>query len=884
VTFQHPQVLYLLLLLPVMLIIWWWRGMRTVPSSMLLRLAAVALVVLALAHPTQGRAVLPEGPLVILVDQSDSLTTAGKAALRAEARNMVQTLRERNGPEGQQAAVLWFGDDVTNPGEWAEANPQQEPPAMLVESIDPAASDLAGALRAARDLLAATAGGTESGRIILLSDGVQTVGDALAEARLTAEAGLMVDTLPVEVVQMPELRIVQIDAPRTLHVGEEYTIQIGVRSSAPAGAQSATQGTLRLWDGEELLAEQAVNLEPGDNSFSFQQRATSTGVVRLRAAIEGTPDTFARNNSASAAALVEPSPRVLLVEGRPGGAQQFSSALWNAGVESEIIAAGAVPTRLSRLDGYDGMVLVDVPAHALSFDQMTSVKEFVRSEGRGLVVTGGTNSYGLGGYDDTPLEEVLPVNMDAPPRPDRSEVALLLIIDRSASMDTALGVSKFDMAKEAAILSTETLRQEDTIGVLAFDTETDWTVPFQRIGQGIGLEQIQDSIATLPTGGGTNIFRALTVGLGELSQQTMPVRHVVLLTDGRSFTDDRVAYQQLAESALSQGITLSTIAIGFDSDTELLDNLAQWGGGRYYFADDPEDIPRLTLQESEIARSDPSVEGVFRADLTEPHPLLRGFSPAALPQLQGYVATTSKDAAELVLQSPDADPVLAAWQYGLGRAVAWTSSTGGPWANEWVDWVEYGRFWAQVVRYTLPEQDSGPLDVRLEPQAEGVRLVVDATQESGAPLDLAANAVAQVTLPDGTDQALALRQVSPGRYVRDLRLPTSGAYGVTVVLEHDGQQFRADTGYVKPVAAEYLPQQPGDGRLQGEPLLQEVAALTGGQVREPNSTLDVPAAEEAADQETPDPLRDAWKWLLGAALLLWVLEIAVRRGLFIRDR
>jgi uncharacterized membrane protein len=852
---------------------------------MLLRLASVALVVLAVAHPTQGRAVLPEGPLVILVDQSDSLTDAGKAALRAEASQLVEALREQIGPEGQQAAVLWFGDDVVNPGEWAEADPRQTPPAALVESVDPTASDLAGALRASRDLLASTTSGSqEEGRIILLSDGVQTVGDALAEARLTAEAGLVVDTLPLTVAQMPELRIVQIDAPRALHVGEEYSIEIGVRSVAPGGAAAATQGTLRLWDGEELLAEEEVPLEPGDNSFSFRQRATSTGVVRLRAEIAGSPDTFANNNTASAAALVEPSPRVLLVEGRVGVAQQLASALWNAGVESEIIAAGAVPTRLSRLDGYDGMVLVDVPAHALSFDQMTSVQEFVRSEGRGLVVTGGTNSYGLGAYEDTPLEEVLPVNMDAPPRPDRSEVALLLIIDRSASMDTALGVSKFDMAKEAAILSTETLRQEDTIGVLAFDTGQDWTVPFQRIGQGIGLEQIQDSIATLGTGGGTDIFRALTVGLGELSQQTAPVRHVVLLTDGRSFTDDRVAYQQLAETALNQGITISTIAIGFDSDTELLDNLAQWGGGRYYFADDPEDIPRLTLQESEIARSDPSVEGLFRADLTEPHPLLRGFSPAGLPQLQGYVATTSKDAAELVLQSPDADPLLASWQYGLGRAVAWTSSAGTPWAGEWVDWVEYGRFWAQVVRYTLPEQDSGPLDVRLEPQREGVRLVVNATEESGAPLDLAANAVAQVTLPDGTDQALLLRQVAPGRYVRDLLLPASGAYGVTVVIEHEGAQFRADTGYVQPVSAEYLPRQPGDGRLQGEPLLQQVAALTGGQVRQPDSLIEAPAVEEPAEPEAPDPLRDAWKWLLGAALLLWVLEIAVRRGIFMRDR
>jgi Mg-chelatase subunit ChlD len=888
VTFENPQFLALLLLLPVMLLIWVWRGMRTVPVALIARLLVVALIVVAVAHPTQGQRLQASGPLVVLVDQSDSLTAEGQAALRAEAEQLIQTIRAETDSSDQNIALLWFGANTVAPGTWGGAQETDELPDDLLMSLDPSASDLAGALRTARSLLAPALHGDveQTGHIVLLSDGSQTVGDALTETQLAAEEGVQIDVLPVDsFLQRPELRITRLDAPRSLHIGEEYDVQIVVSSTAPEGQSSATQATLRLWDNEELLAEEAVTLEAGDNLFTFDNLAVDPGVVRLQAEIVGEPDTFARNNSAGMTALVAPRPRVLLVEGRSGNAGDLASALWNAGVDSEVIAADMMPTRLSRLEGFDGMVLVDVPAHNLTLDQMTTVQEFVRSEGRGLVTMGGTTSYGLGAYENTPLEDVLPLDMESPPRPDRTEVALLLIIDRSASMDTALTVSKFDMAKEAAILSVESLKPEDTIGVLAFDTGQEWAVPFQRIGDGIGLQGIKDSIATLPTGGGTDIFRALAIGINDLSRQPMDVRHVVLLTDGRSFTDDRAAYQQLAESALNQEITISTIAIGFDSDTELLDNIAQWGGGRYYFADDPEDIPRLTLQESEIARSDPGVEGNFNATLQEPHPLMRDFSEAELPQLGGYVATTPKDAAEIVLVSPEGDPVLASWQYGLGRAVAWTSSAGEPWASGWAGWEDYGSFWAQSVRYTLPDVNSGPLQVRLTPQHGGARLVADAIGENGRPLDLA-TAVAQITLPDGTERAINLRQVEPGRYAQDLLLPTDGPYGVAVTLERNGRQFHTEVGYVQEVPDEYDPVAPESSeRLRGAALLREIASISGGEVLDSDMALDVADDSDERDDAqaaTDNPLENLWMWLLGAALLLWVLEIAIRRGLLVK--
>ncbi|MCG8353630.1 MAG: VWA domain-containing protein [Chloroflexales bacterium] len=874
---HNPQFLALLLLIPVLILIWRWRGMRLVPAALALRIVSIVLLVLALADPIIGQEIRSAESVVFLVDQSDSLTPSGQATLRAEAARLAQE-------SGSQSTTLWFGNQVVAVDSAQDGSGTTFDPALseaqlnaYVETLDPSASDLETALHTARELLAP--GG---GRVVILSDGYETSGDVLNAAQQAAAAGLTIDVMPVMPTQSSELRITAITAPQTLRVGEEYPIQIFVANEPGAQNSDDATATLRLWEGEQILAEQEVALTPGANDFTFRHRATEPGVARLRAEIVGTPDTYARNNSAAATALVAPPPRVLLVEGRSGNARALSMALLREGIENQTIVAERLPTRLSDLGAYNGMVLVDVPSAALSLDQMASVREFVRSEGRGLVATGGRNSFGLGAYKDTPLEQTLPVLMNPPPRPQRSEIALLLIIDRSASMTAALGVSKFDMAKEAAILSTESLQAEDSIGILSFDTGQLWVVPFQRIGQGLSLEQIQDAIARLPSGGGTDIFAALQMGLNELARQPVSVRHAVLLTDGRSFTNDRLSYQQLVDTARAQDITLSTIAIGLDSDTDLLDLLAQWGGGRYYYADSPEDIPRLTLLESEIARADPSIEETFRAGLAEAHPLVRDFAPADFPQLDGYVATTPKDAAEVVLRSPLDDPVLTAWQYGLGRAVAWTPSLDAPWAGAWVDWLDYDRFWAQVVRYTLPEPDSGPLQVRFEPQPGGVRLIVDVLQPGGEPLDLA-RVNTRVSLPDGAQREFDVRQVAPGRYAQDLLLPADGPYVMSVVLLHNGQRQQVDIGYVQNVPAEYNPPLTST-RLQGRALLEQIAQMSGGRVLElSRGILGVPevTAEPLAQLATSTAL---WPWFLGVALLVWLLEIAVRRGLFMRNR
>ena len=338
------------------------------------------------------------------------------------------------------------------------------------------------------------------------------------------------------------------------------------------------------------------------------------------------------------------------------------------------------------------------------------------------------------------------------------------------------------------------------------------------------------------------------------------------MTDGQSFVNGSCGpYNVLIDRARAANITLSAIAIGQDADTELLQQLARWGAGRYHFADQPEDIPRLTLIESQIASAEPQIEGQFRANLQASHPLLRDFTPNQIPQLEGYVGTTIKPDAELVLKSPDDDPVLATWQYGLGRAVAWTPSVESPWAEDWPNWPDYGKFWAQIIRYTLPDPDSGPLQARITPHADSATIAVDSLAPSGEAIDLADTA-ATVTLPDGVTRHIPLRQTAPGHYAAEVSLPATGPYALEIEQRKDDKLRVAHAGYVQPPSAEYLP---NDG---GAALLARISAATGGQVLSATATVAAPA---------PTPVSDAralWPWLLLVAALLWPLEIAVRRG------
>ncbi|HEU5434406.1 MAG TPA: VWA domain-containing protein, partial [Thermomicrobiales bacterium] len=495
--------------------------------------------------------------------------------------------------------------------------------------------------------------------------------------------------------------------------------------------------------------------------------------------------------------------------------------------------------------------------------------------GRGLIVVGGTSSYGPGGYAGTKLEETLPVTVKVTDGRQRQKVALLVILDKSGSMsyDPLGGAGKIEMAKEAARLAADSLSVGDEFGVLAFNDQQEWVVPMTPIASDATKQDIDRRIDGISADGGTEILPALSAGLDAIRNVDADVRHIVLLSDGKARTGTRESYQKLLDDAASDHATLSTIAIGQDADTDLLNFLADQGGGRYHFTEKPEDIPKLTLQEAQSAGSQSIIRGDFQPIQTAPSPIMTGFTPQALPHLDGYDYAEAKPDAQVILTSGRGDPVLAKWQYGLGRVVAWTADDGVDFAANWATWPRYAEFWDSMLRWALPDPENQPLTVGVQrdgPQA--VITVTEAGTNAGGDFSGLSTTTATIVAPNGAklpEQPLA--QTGPGQYQLRVDAPQPGAYRIDVTQTDNGQTRTETAGFAVPPSPEL---QPAPG---GADLLRTIAARTGGRVL----SLD-DASGVFAGGLPGSPLREyrpIWPAPLALALLALLAEIALRMGL-----
>lgn len=811
----------------------WWIARKTTLDWRVvgLRLASLACILLALALP-RNQANQQSKPLILLVDQSANLPSELRDAAWNEAVRFYQQQIEQ-----RPVRLLAFGADVR------VSQTDQRP------AIDPNGSDLAGALQFASGLL------PQGGDIILLSDGASTTTNGQNQVSTFAQRSIRLHGVPMSYPET-DIRVESLIVPPALREGERFSADVVLYSSVDG------QVRLELSSDGVGLAGQTINVTQGRNLVSFQSTAGARGFHRFQAMLLATNDQQPANNQLDAWTVVGPPPRVLIIERSPDSSANLRDALEAANLVTEALRPTALPTSLSQLRVYDSIVLQDISANDLSLDQQLALREFVRSLGHGVVVLGGTNSYNLGSYAGTPLEELLPVSMEPPPRRERPTVTLLLILDRSASMLGETGKDKFSLAKAAAIAATDSLGADDTIGVLAFDDTNDWTVTFTKVGQGVQLSEIQNSIAGLSAGGGTNIYAALEVGMGGLAQQTGKVRHAVLLTDGRSGGES--SYESLIAPLRAQGITLSTIAIGGDADTVLLESLAKLGAGRYHFASRPDDLPRLTLQEAEIARENPLTEGQFQANLATPHPAIRGLNLSEIPPFGGYVAVTPKPEAEQLLTTTEGDILLATWQYGLGRATAFTSDSGERWTATWRPWPNWGNTLAQIIAATYPNPARGDLRISSELQANQAIITLDAQAETGELYDLA-DVGLRVLAPDGNEQILRAPQIAPGRYQALADAPQTGAYHILAALEQGSNRLETQAGVIHPYNREWA--------VSANPaLLEQLVGLGQGQI---GSLEQIAPSLQVANQTSNTQW---WPWLITLALALWIVEIAIRRG------
>ncbi len=514
-----------------------------------------------------------------------------------------------------------------------------------------------------------------------------------------------------------------------------------------------------------------------------------------------------------------------------------------------------MPETLSDLQNYELLVLSNVPATSLTQQQMEITRTYVQELGGGFIMLGGEQSFGLGGYYKSSLEEILPVRSDFEKEKETPSLGMVLVIDKSGSMSG----EKIEMAKSAARSAAELLGRRDKLGVLAFDGET-YVISEMQSARNKG--RISDDIARIDAGGGTTMYPAMEMAFEMLLATSAKLKHVILLTDGVSSPGD---FEGITQQMVSSKMTLSTVAVGEGSDTDLLESIARIGKGRYYFTADAAQVPQIFAKETVTASKSAIDEQPFLPQVIRATHALADIDMDAAPFLLGYVMTRPKPTCEVILATEKGDPLLAWWRYGLGMTAAFTSDAKSRWAAEWMTWEGFGKFWTQVVRQTMRKSEARGIAVEATRQGVNADLTVDAVNELGQYLN---NAEVELTVidPQLKRHKSSLNQTAPGRYATSFTTPTSGAYHMEIALKKNGQiVYRQSRGMTVGYSDELRI------RPTNASLLRSVAAASRGTYA-PDPTKLLNLEHEIATRPTP-----LWPYLVTLALLLLVLDVALRR-------
>lgn len=835
VQFNHPWLLLLLLPLALLMVYAYKSDFRLAGRrktwAIAIRSVILLLLVLMLSG-LQSYTVLHQKKVVYVVDRSMSMTDTesaeafiGQSAKGKEAKDTI--------------AVVSTGLDAA-----VEQKETRELPGSLRLNADLKREYTN--LEAGMTLSGSMLDSRSDSRIVLITDGEENVGSMLSAGRLLKDQGIPVDVLEMPSSEQQDVSVEEVKVPEKLYQAESYYIEVLVRSTYKG------KGELRLYEDNAEIGRESVDVTPGDNRYAVKGLAKKTGLHRYRAEIFMDGDRQSANNAGYAFTRVEGPPKVLIVEGEKGNAANLASALSSGLVQYERIDPSVLPLEPAKYAVYDSIIFNNVSGDQVGERRMAMIEQAVRTYGVGFMMAGGEDSYGMGGYFKTPIEKLLPVSMELEGKREIPSLGLILVIDRSGSMSG----DKMELAKEAAIRTVEMLRSKDTVGVLAFDSRPWWVVTPQPLAN--GKEDVISQIQSIQSDGGTDIYPAAATAVEEMLKVKAQRKHIILMTDGQSAGNG--GYSDLIEQMKGGKITMSTVAVGMDADVNLLQSLADEAKGRYYFVDDASSIPSIFSREAAMMSKSYIVDKPFVPALQNGGDWTSLFENG-VPQVYGYVATTPKQGAQTVLTSPEPDPLLARWQYGSGRTVAWTSDLMGKWSKDWVAWPAFSNVVTQMVKWTFPQFTASPYEVSTQIEGNRVRFEVKSDTAGTDQLQ------AVITGDDLQEHKVDLVQEAPGSYTGELPVDQSGSYLMTL-LDGSGKPAAPGTGLVVPYSPEY---RIADGNSDQE--LQRLAELTGGRMLSKDHPEQVFAAKAKPSRQLHD-----WSYaLLAAALVLWVADIAVRR-------
>ncbi|HTD67161.1 MAG TPA: VWA domain-containing protein [Candidatus Limnocylindria bacterium] len=848
--FTHPA--YLLALLPALAWVLWlfWKTDVQIGTfrrwvALVLRVVIVSALVLAIAG-LQWKQPLEGVNVMFVLDRSDSIPSPQQEAAFKYAQRIAGEKKKED-----RLGYLVFGSDAAlETTVNSTVDPKKEKIFAVVGSDR---TDIAGAIRLG------TAAFPETGqkRLVLLSDGNENMGDALNAVLSAKPLGVSIDVVPLGVARGNDVSLQRMGLPSRVKKGQTIEAKIFVQSDRKQ------KGRLRLYRDEQFLGEQEVDLEPGKNLFTFPQTLNDPKFYTYSVQVDVQGDNIPQNNRATAFVNVRGDPRILLVTADAQQDATLAAALRSANIELQVIGVDKFPESLAQLQSYDSIFISNIAAGDLGDRLMKLLESAVRDFGVGLVCVGGDQTYMAGAYKGTPLEATLPVNMELDSKKVLPPGAVVLVMH---GMEFGNGNQ---VARDCAQGVLAALGPQDELGVVMWDGTERWVFELQKVGN---KKEASRAVAGMNQGDLPSFEGVMSKGYNALKKSTASLKHMIVFSDG----DPGAPSQQLMSDMVAAKITVSSVLISGHAGPQTMQFIADQGRGRFHNVISPNDLPQIFIKETMVILKSAIYEEPFRPKLVAASELVRGIGAGEYPTLHGYVSTQPKARAEVPLLSEKGDPILAHWQYGLGRAVAFTSDAKPKWARMWMNWDKYRQFWSQTAQWSLRRVENADFTTEVNiDKGEGV-LSVEALDEQGNFRNFL-NLQTVVVSPKGDRQMVRLEQTGPGHY--EARFPTKeiGGYSLNLMDVRDGkvagQQFLGASVNYSP---EFNATEPN------RHLLQQIAEASGGKMLplQPTTQEKNPFLHDRKKTFQP---RDLWEFLLKLAICLFPLDVGVRRIQLDRD-
>jgi Ca-activated chloride channel family protein len=705
-------------------------------------------------------------------------------------------------------------------------------------------------------------------RILLVSEGNQTDGDLAEAARLAAANQIPVDVLPLRYQYDREVVFRRLAAPPRARSGETVSLRFILNSTAPARGKILLNLNDKPVDLAPDSAEIAVQVElnAGTNVKTVSVPLGDRGMHEFKAVFvpdDSEQDKISQNNIATAMTYVAGPGYVLVVDSDGSAAPALSTALQNSDIGVRYCPAAEFPVNLARLMDIDAVILANTDISNFTYQQQEMLCRYVNDIGGGLIMIGGPQAFGAGGWIGSPVAQILPVDLDPPQKKQLPKGALVLIMHACE-----MPQGNF-WGKKVAEAAVKTLSRLDLAGILAYNWQGagDWVYPLSPLGD---KKAVLSAIDRMQMGDMPSLHDHLMVAYNALKDCDAAQKHVIVISDG----DPQAPSQQLLVRCRQAQITVTGVGIFPHSpaDVQSLYSVAQATGGRFYNVTNPSQLPQIFIKEAQVVRRSLIVEEPFSPQITYSlSEIIRGLNPP-LPQLDGYVLTGPRGGlSQLVLTSNQADPVLAACQSGLGRCVAFTSSVDSRWASRWLQWPGFETFWEQTVRWAAKPAQAADCEVFADVEGRRVAINVEALDAEGKFLQLA-NIDGQVIAPDMSNEALGLTQIGPGQYRARFQADASGSYVVNLryrKLGEDAETRLTQTTVTIPFAPEFR------DLSDNAPLLNEVSQITGGNILSADPNL--ANLFDYAGVKFPETQLPLNRHLMFAWLVIFLLDVAVRR-------